>query len=152
MVNLPSHPRSVWRGFEDCLKGVLRFQDLPAVIIRQDHKRDEFPWWPSSKEAAWRFRRHRFDPWVRKIPWRRKWQPTPLFLLQNPINRGAWRATFHEVTKSQTQLSDWTPQSTSGRRGQMLSMSCSFSPNPGGSCLLVHAQQKSSLDRLEHLQ
>ena len=22
-----------------------------------------------------------FDPWVRKIPWRRKWQPTPVFLL-----------------------------------------------------------------------
>jgi len=28
-------------------------------------------------------RRHRrcgFDPWVGKIPWRRKWQPTPVFL------------------------------------------------------------------------
>ena len=25
-------------------------------------------------------RRHGFDPWVRKIPWRRKWQPTPAFL------------------------------------------------------------------------
>ena len=24
--------------------------------------------------------RHRLDPWVRKIPWRRKWQPTPVFL------------------------------------------------------------------------
>ena len=24
--------------------------------------------------------RHRFDPWVRKIPWRRNWQPTPVFL------------------------------------------------------------------------
>ena len=24
--------------------------------------------------------RHRFNPWVRKIPWRRKWQPTPIFL------------------------------------------------------------------------
>ena len=27
-----------------------------------------------------RHRRHRFDPWVGKIPWRRKWQPTPVFL------------------------------------------------------------------------
>ena len=25
-------------------------------------------------------RRHGFDPWVRKIPWRRKWQPTQEFL------------------------------------------------------------------------
>ena len=31
--------------------------------------------------ACWcrRHRRHEFDPWVRKIPWRRKWQPTPVF-------------------------------------------------------------------------
>ena len=26
------------------------------------------------------FKRCRFDPWVRKISWRRKWQPTPVFL------------------------------------------------------------------------
>ena len=25
-------------------------------------------------------RRPGFDPWVRKIPWRKKWQPTPVFL------------------------------------------------------------------------
>ena len=29
---------------------------------------------------AWRYRRHRFGPWVGKIPWRRKWQPTPVLL------------------------------------------------------------------------
>ena len=29
---------------------------------------------------AGRHRGHKFDPWVRKIPWRRKWQPTPEFL------------------------------------------------------------------------
>ena len=32
------------------------------------------------KESACQRRRRRFDPWVRKIPWRRKRQPTPLFL------------------------------------------------------------------------
>ena len=32
------------------------------------------------KESACQSRRHRFNPWVRKIPWRRKWQPTPVFL------------------------------------------------------------------------
>ena len=39
--------------------------------------------WGSGKEPACRCRRHRrrrFSPWVRKIPWRRKWQPTPAFL------------------------------------------------------------------------
>ena len=28
-----------------------------------------------------RCKRHRFGPWVWKIPWRRIWQPTPVFLL-----------------------------------------------------------------------
>ena len=27
-----------------------------------------------------RLRKHRFDPWVRKIPWRKTWQPTAVFL------------------------------------------------------------------------
>ena len=27
-----------------------------------------------------RHKRHGFNPWVRKIPWRRVWQPTPVFL------------------------------------------------------------------------
>ena len=38
------------------------------------------PWWLSGKEFACQCRRHGFHPWVRKIPWRRKWQPTPVFL------------------------------------------------------------------------
>ena len=39
--------------------------------------------WSVDKESTcqWRrSRRCRFDPWVEKIPWRRKWQPTPVFL------------------------------------------------------------------------
>ena len=32
------------------------------------------------KEPAYQCRKRGFDPWVRKIPWRRKWQPTPVFL------------------------------------------------------------------------
>ena len=43
-----------------------------------------------------------------KIPWRRKWQPTPVFLPGESIDRGAWRATVHGVAKSRTQLSDFT--------------------------------------------
>ena len=39
------------------------------------------------------------DPWVRKIPWRRKWQPTPVFLPGNPMDRKTWRAIVHGITK-----------------------------------------------------
>ena len=38
------------------------------------------PWWLSGKESACQHRIHRFNPWVRKILWRREWQPTPVFL------------------------------------------------------------------------
>ena len=31
--------------------------------------------------------RARFDPWVRKTPWRRAWQPTPVFLPGNPYGQ-----------------------------------------------------------------
>ena len=34
----------------------------------------------SGKESACQYRRGRFNPWVGKIPWRSKWQPTPVFL------------------------------------------------------------------------
>jgi len=38
------------------------------------------PSWLGGKEPCCQCRRLRFDPWVRKLPWRRKWQPTPVFL------------------------------------------------------------------------
>ena len=49
--------------------------------------RNRLPWWLSNKEFACKYRRcgkHRFDPWVRKIPWRRKWQLIPVFLPVKP--------------------------------------------------------------------
>ena len=42
-----------------------------------------FPGGTSGKEPACQCRRrkiHGFDPWFRKIPWKRAWQPTPVFL------------------------------------------------------------------------
>ena len=39
-----------------------------------------FPSGASGKEPTCQCRRPGFDPWVRKIPWRRKWLPTPIFL------------------------------------------------------------------------
>ena len=42
-----------------------------------------FPDGASGKESAYQCRKHKrsgFDPWVGKMPWRRKWQPTPVFL------------------------------------------------------------------------
>ena len=51
-----------------------------------------FPGGTGSKEPACQCRRcerHRFDPWVRKLPWRRAGQPTSVFL----------PGEFHELRK-----------------------------------------------------
>jgi len=40
-----------------------------------------------------------FDPWVRKIPWRRNGNPLRYSCLESPVDRGAWQATVHGVAK-----------------------------------------------------
>ena len=62
-----------------------------------------FPGGASGKEPACQCRRPKrlgFDSWVGKIPWSRKWQPTPVFLLENSMDRGGWWATVRGVAKS----------------------------------------------------
>ena len=66
-----------------------------------------FPGGTSGKEPACQCRRHRdlgLIPGVRKILWRREWQPIPVFLPENPMDRGAWQAIVHGAAKSWTQL------------------------------------------------
>ena len=46
-----------------------------------------FPDGTSGKEPTCQWRRqkrHRLDPWVGKIPWRRAWQPAPVSLEESP--------------------------------------------------------------------
>ena len=62
-----------------------------------------FPGGASGKEPARQCQRQKtrgFDLWVRKMPWRRAWQPTPI--LENSVDRGAWEATVHRTAESQT--------------------------------------------------
>ena len=49
-----------------------------------------------------RLKRQGFNPWVRKTPWRRAWQPTPRFL---PVESHGQRSlAVHRVALIQTQL------------------------------------------------
>ena len=52
---------------------------------------------PAMQETC---RRHGFDSWVRKIPWRRNWKPAPVLLPKNPKDRGAWWDTVPGFTES----------------------------------------------------
>ena len=44
----------------------------------------------------------RYHICIRKSPWRRKRQPTPVFSPENPMNRGAWQTTVCAVAESET--------------------------------------------------
>ena len=54
---------------------VLSWKEYPL-----SRNKSGFPRWLSGKESACQCRRPGFAPWVGKIPWRRKWEPTPVFL------------------------------------------------------------------------
>ena len=75
------------------------------------------------KETVWRASRrklqcrsHRFNPWVGNIPWRRKWQPTPVFLLVKSYRQkslvncspGGCKSAGHDLlTKLPSALCQW---------------------------------------------
>ena len=70
-----------------------------------------FPGGANGKQSACQCRRHKrrgFDPWVGKIPWRSKWQPTPVFLEPgNSMGRGASEA--HKRHEIQSAAERWPP-------------------------------------------
>ena len=63
-------------------------QEAPALQERHNQDAPSYvfglPWWLSGKESACNVGDLGWipgsDPWVWKIPWRRAWQPTPVFL------------------------------------------------------------------------
>ena len=67
--------------------------------LRPSSLSQPFPRWLSGKKSAYQCRRCGFDPEVRKIPWRSRWQPAPVFLSGKSLDRGAWWATVHGVAK-----------------------------------------------------
>ena len=61
------------------------------------------------KESCLQCQRPGFNSWVRTIPWSREWLPTPVFLLEKPMDRGAQQITVHGVAELDTskQLTQW---------------------------------------------
>ena len=77
-----------------------------------------FPGGDSGKEPIYQSRRHKrrgFDPWVGKIPpGGGNGRPLQYSCLENPMDKGAWWATVHRGTKSQTQLKWLTTENLFG--------------------------------------
>ena len=72
---------------------------------RQQRRMWGFAGGTSGKEFTCQCRRPRrreLDHWIRKIPWRRKWQPTPVFLPGESHGQRSLWATVLGVTESDT--------------------------------------------------
>ena len=53
------------------------------VATKTQHSKNNnnrLPWWLRQYRINLQCRRPGFHPWVRKMPWRSKWEPTPVFL------------------------------------------------------------------------
>ena len=67
------------------------------------------PWWLSGKESACNAGASGDTgsiPGLGRSPGEEKGNPLQHFCLENPMDRGAWRDTVHEVAKSRTRLRD----------------------------------------------
>ena len=68
----------------------------------------DFPGGSDGKRICLQFGRPGLNPWVGKIPWRRKWQPTPVFLpgeshrQRNLMGCSPWDCKESDVTERLT--------------------------------------------------
>ena len=82
-INLQDRKRlTVTEGIYGCQgEGIVReFGTSMSTLLYFKWMTNKVPRWLSGKESACQCRRHEFNPWVGKMPWSRKWQPTPVFL------------------------------------------------------------------------
>ena len=66
-------------------------QRVGINLVTEHQKIVMLPGSASGKESAYqcrRCKRREFNPWVGKVPWKRAWQPTPVFLSEESCG---WR-------------------------------------------------------------
>ena len=91
-----------WQRLEWCVHKPRNVWDYQPPYLGRG-----FPGGTSGKEPACqcrRCKRCRFDPWVGKIRWKEHGDPLQSCCLENPKDKGAWRAMVHTVAKSQPWL------------------------------------------------
>ena len=89
-----AHLLTWWLGFQ--------FMNLGGI----------YPWWLRQSRICLQCGRPAFDSWVRKIPWGREWQPTPLFLhrefqgQRNLVGYSSWGRKESDTTERLTCMWD----------------------------------------------
>ena len=66
----------IWEGVLQVLKGSGKGRSGLGNVLSCL----QLPKWLRGKESTCQCGRRGFSPWVKKVPWRRKWQPTPVSL------------------------------------------------------------------------
>ena len=64
---------------------VMWLRSIPFLVPR---------WWQCR-----RCKRHQFELWIGKIPWRRKWKLTPVFLPENSMDWEGWWAIVQRISE-----------------------------------------------------
>ena len=86
-----------------------------VLIMAAVSHRKGFPSDASGKEVAWRCKRHRFNPWIRKIPWKKEMRTQSSIL----ACKTSWTEEIHRlqsmVPTNQRPLSDWVLASLASR-------------------------------------
>ena len=123
-----------WRSYVLALTGTALFSFLGAMIINR------------GKELTCQCRsnkRHRFDRRVRKITWRKAWQPTPVFLA------GEWHGErsltgYHPWGHRESDMTEATQHSTQVRENKLIKkwFEVNRNPNKWNTYVLSHTRGK----------
>ena len=105
------------------------FSPLCVMTLREIRQQDlisfpyitfGLPWKLNSERIHLQCRRPGSNPWVGKIPWRRKWQPTPVFLpgkshgWRSLVGYCLWGRTESDTTEANQQQQQQVRESKSG--------------------------------------
>ena len=94
-----------------CVSGKKQCQKGRKTRRHLHYIRQTLPWWLRWERTYLQCRRPGFSPWVGKIPWRREWLPTPVFLpgefhgQRNLVGYSPWCRKKSDLTEQLT-LSD----------------------------------------------
>ena len=112
--------------------------------------------WLRAKESTCQCRRHGFYLWVGRIPWRRKWQPPPVFLPgkshreRSLVGCGPWGRKESDTTEHAH--TSFSLKITSYTRATCTQEACTWAADPGCSAVGCHCQSFNSAGTLSPLQ
>ena len=139
----------------DCiprLKGLLPIHraqhGTESILLHTASFKWDFPGGTVGKESPCQYRRHKrcgFNYWVRKIPWRKKWQPTPAFLPGKFHGQGSLVGYSPWGRKDSDMTSEWTHTHTRAMRAIADPTKWAFSLPLCWQCLGFHSSAPLSL-------